>query len=62
MINQIGDANIRAFAEACYNDCSATELHEALTETPDSVTMGAWGLTAEQYNEALRAALLEKEE
>lgn len=59
-INQITDEQTRAFAEACYDTNSLPELRDA-TE-PDETDMEQWGISADQWREAVAAALADLEE
>lgn len=59
-INQITDEQTRAFAEACYDTNSLPELRDA--SEPDETDMERWGISAEQWHEAVTAALADLEE
>ena len=48
------------FATACYEDNSIDELHEALTEEPDEYDCREWGITPEEWTDAIQTALTEK--
>ena len=52
-ILNITDDTTRAFAEACYDTNSIEELEGSV---PDEVDMKQWGITAEQWQEAVQAA------
>lgn len=53
-INNIQNAKTRAFAEACYEN-SLGELRAA--GQADPVDMAEWGITAEQWAQAVNAAI-----
>lgn len=55
-IRNIRDDRTRDFAEACY-DGNTIEQLEDTTFSPDEFDMKDWGLTAEQWHEAVNAAL-----
>nr|WP_289073733.1 hypothetical protein [uncultured Halomonas sp.] len=52
-IRNIADDATRAFAEACYD---TNDLKELDSSVPDEVDMKQWGITAEQWSEAVAAA------
>ena len=56
-IDLIKDEQTKQFAEACHDMNSTQELREALLEIPDTVDMKTWGISAEQWREAISAAL-----
>lgn len=59
-ISQITDEQTRAFAEACYDTNSIDELRNATD--PDETDMQQWGITEDQWHEAVQAALADLEE
>ncbi|MGM0783916.1 MAG: hypothetical protein ACQEUM_07375 [Pseudomonadota bacterium] len=59
-ISQITDEQARAFAEACYDTNSIPELRDA--SEPDETDMEQWGITADQWREAVAAALADLDE
>lgn len=60
-INQIQDKQTHGFAEACYDQNSIAELQACLNATePDVTDMKNWGITADQWKEAITAALEDK--
>ncbi len=50
------------FAVACYNQNSKQELLAALTEAPDQGDMKTWGISEDEWRDAIGAALREMEE
>jgi len=46
-----------SFAEACYNQNSISELHEALKGTPDKTDMKEWNLSESEWREQIIIAL-----
>lgn len=49
------------FAVACYNQNSKQELLESLG-SPEQGDMNVWGISADEWRDAIRAALQEMEE
>lgn len=61
-INRIQDENTQAFAVACYDDNSPSELRDSLANGADETDMKTWGLDEGQWIEAVNAALIDLEE
>lgn len=57
-IRNIADEQTRAFAAACYDTNSIEELQQH--GPADLTDMAAWGITAEQWREAIDAALADR--
>lgn len=58
-ISDIPDKQTREFSEACYDCCSTVELKDA--GPADPTDMKVWGITAEQWREAVDTARRERE-
>ena len=56
-IRNIADETTRAFAEACYDGNSMSELMGEPNDYSDGIDCEQWGITLEQHREALTAAL-----
>ncbi|WP_438454941.1 hypothetical protein [Vreelandella venusta] len=61
-INRIQDETTQAFATACYDDNSPSELRDALANGADETDMKTWGIDEGQWIEAVNAALIDLEE
>lgn len=61
-INRIQDETTQAFAVACYDDNSPSELRDSLANGADETDMKTWGLDEGQWIEAVNAALIDLEE
>ena len=61
-INRIQDEATQAFAVACYDDNSPSELRDALANGADETDMKTWGIDEAQWIEAVNAALIDLEE
>ncbi|OEY66788.1 hypothetical protein [Marinobacter sp. X15-166B] len=53
MIGKIEDDTTRAFAVACYD---MNTIEELTNVEPDEIDMKQWGITADQWREAVEAA------
>jgi hypothetical protein len=51
-------SNVIPFAEACYDQNSLKELMADLPGAADETDMKIWGLTEEQWREAIRIAII----
>ncbi|MCD6006890.1 hypothetical protein [Halomonas sp. IOP_31] len=56
-IRNIADDTTRAFAEACYDQNSISDLMGEPNEYSDGIDCKQWGITLDQHREALAAAL-----
>ena len=59
------EKNLEGFAEACYNDNSENELAESIifwdqNEIADSSDTKEWGISSQEWREAIEDALAEK--
>lgn len=61
-IDRIKDETTQAFATACYDDNSPSELRDALANGADETDMKTWGIDEGQWIEAVNAALIDLEE
>lgn len=61
LINHINDPRTKAFAKHCLEEKSPEQLRTAAKETPDEGVLNEWGITEGQYEEAIAAALAERE-
>ncbi|NYS59394.1 hypothetical protein [Vreelandella salicampi] len=59
LIDQLSDAQAKAYAKHCLETKNTEELRAATNETPDPELLSEWGLTEGQYAEAVTAALAE---
>lgn len=57
-IRSIADERTRAFAVACYDTNSIEELQQP--GRADPADLAAWGITPEQWREAIDAALADR--
>lgn len=57
---QYGRSRDSNFAIACYDQNSIDELENATLENADSGDMDAWGISAQEWVDAIRAARNEK--
>ncbi len=62
MLNEKLSAAARRFADACINMNSEDELEFALTTQPDSTDMAEWGLSEDEWKDAIAAAIAEMKE
>jgi hypothetical protein len=60
-LERIGNMNeqTRKFADACHEN-SVAELQLAVTNGPDRIDCREWGITADEWTEAITTALAEK--
>ena len=49
------------FAVACYDQNTVAELKESLEQEADKIDMSEWGITEEEWRDAISAALKEKQ-
>lgn len=61
LIDQLNDAQTRAYAKYCFEKKTVEELRSATHETPDSKVLDDWELTEGQYAEAIATAFAELE-
>lgn len=59
-IKRIQNEQVKAFAEACYDDCTTDMLVEALACDADETDMKVWNIDVNGYYEAINAALADK--
>lgn len=59
-INEL-EGQVKAFAEACYDTNSISELEEALNlEEADATDCQEWRVTPEEWRQAIQAALADR--
>ncbi|WP_346797869.1 hypothetical protein R5M92_03430 [Halomonas sp. Bachu 37] len=61
MIDQLKDGQTKAFAKHCFENSSVDQLRDAAEGPADQAEMEHWELTEGQWEEAVAAALADRE-
>lgn len=61
LINRLNDPQTKAFSKHCFEEKSAEQLRAAVHDRPDESVLRDWGITEGQYEEAVAAALAERD-
>lgn len=59
-INKIESSRAQQFAIACYDTNDVNQLKNALAAGPDQTDMKTWGISEDEWREAIEAALHDK--